>query len=147
MTNHKEQMLKRGLWQSLHRLIKPDWMFGFMTLIGLGLTVASFVDPEQTKLASVGLWTRLGAMIPLLLILSYCATLLAGLDRRWTEEYHFQLMANGAVIGVITAVFANMIWLLFVDTLGTLTPNNLIGMIMIGWGLGYFFYRIRGLSK
>ncbi len=146
MSGHKEQVRKTGFWQGLHRSIKPDWMFGFVTLIGVGLTVASFVDPEQIKVAEVSLWVRLGAMLPLLLVLSYCATLMAALDRRWTEEYHFQLMANGAIIGVITAVFANMIWLFFVDTLGSLTPNNLIGMIMIGWGLGYFFYRFRGLG-
>jgi len=74
------------------------------------------------------------------------ATFGAALDRRKLDDYYFQLMANGAIIAVITTLLTNVIWGLLDGMFPSLSANELTGVLTASWSLGYFFYRFRGLK-
>ncbi|WP_417592630.1 hypothetical protein [Parasphingorhabdus sp.] len=136
-----------GVWQRFCRLLKPDWMFGFILLVGMGLLAVSIFDPHEARLGTVTSLTKIIGAVLLVLALSYVATHAAALDRRKIEDYFFQMMANGAIVAIITAIFANMIWLVFEGQLGTMSAGNLVAILITAWGLGYFFNRLRGLNS
>ncbi len=133
-------------WKRFFRFLKPDWMFCFIMLAGLGMLIISIVEPNEVFDGTVSPIVRLFFLAPLTLLLSCVATFAAALDRRKTEDYYFQLMANGAIVAAITTIFVHMVWLIFAKQMGTLTAESLIAILMLSWGLGYFFYRIRGLT-
>ena len=81
-----------------------------------------------------------------MVMLSGLATLGAKLDRRHLDDYMFQMVANGAVIAIITTIFVNMIWEIGSDLLPPITRDDLVAVMMGSWSLGYFFYRWRGLN-
>lgn len=136
-----------GIWQRVCRLFKPDWMFGFILLVGMGLLAVSIFDPNEVRPGNVTPLTKIIGAALLVLALSYVATYAAALDRRKIEDYFFQMMANGAIVAVITAIFANMVWLIFEQQLGTMSADNLVAILISAWGFGYFFYRLRGLNS
>lgn len=136
-----------GIWQRFCRLLKPDWMFGFILLVGLGLLAVSIFDPNEVHPGNVTSLSKIIGAVLLVLALSYVATYAAALDRRKIEDYFFQMMANGAVVAIITAIFANMVWLIFEKQLGTMSADNLVAILIFSWGLGYFFNRLRGLNS
>ncbi|AMO72496.1 hypothetical protein [Sphingorhabdus sp. M41] len=136
-----------GIWQRFCRLLKPDWMFGFILLVGMGLLAVSIFDPNEVRPGSVTPLTKVVGAALLVLLLSYVATYAAALDRRKLEDYFFQMMANGAIVAIISAIFANMVWLVFEKQLGTMSAGNLVAILISAWGFGYFFYRIRGLNQ
>ncbi|VWX59162.1 conserved membrane hypothetical protein [Sphingorhabdus sp. 109] len=135
-----------GIWQRFCRLLKPDWMFGFILLVGLSLLAVSIFDPNEVRQANVTPAVKIIGASLLVLLISYIATYAAALDRRKLEDYFFQMMANGAIVAIITAIFANMVWLVFEKQLGTMSADNLVAILISSWGLGYFFYRMRGLN-
>tara|TARA_R110002124_G_C8824675_1_gene504258 strand:+ start:73 stop:504 length:432 start_codon:yes stop_codon:yes gene_type:complete len=136
-----------GIWQRLCRLLKPDWMFGFILFVGLGLLAVSMFDPNEVRPGNVAPLTKSIGAVLLVLALSYVATYAAALDRRKIEDYFFQMMANGAIVAIITGIVANMVWLMFEEQLGTMSADNLVAILIAAWGLGYFFHRFRGLNR
>lgn len=122
-------------------------MFGFILLVGLGLLAVSIFDPNEVHLGNVTPLSKIIGAVLLVLALSYVATYAAALDRRKIEDYFFQMMANGAIVAIITAIFANMVWLIFERHLGTMSADNLVAILIFSWGLGYFFNRLRGLNS
>lgn len=135
-----------GIWQRFCRLLKPDWMFGFILLVGIGLLAVSIFDPNEVRPGNVTPLIKIIGAALLVLLISYIATYAAALDRRKLEDYFFQMMANGAIVAIITAIFANMVWLVFEKQLGTMSADNLVAILITAWGFGYFFYRFRGLN-
>jgi len=85
-------------------------------------------------------------LIGIVFFLALFATFGAALDRRKLDDYYFQLMANGAIIAVVTTLFTNMIWGMLDDLLPALSGDELAGALIGSWSLGYFFYRFRGLN-
>ncbi|MEH6661333.1 MAG: hypothetical protein V7679_06780 [Parasphingorhabdus sp.] len=135
-----------GIWQRFCRLFKPDWMFGFILLVGMGLLAVSIFDPNEVRPGTVTPVAKIIGAALLVLTLSYIATYAAALDRRKLEDYFFQMMANGAIVAIITTIFANMVWLVFEKQLGTMSADSLVAILITAWGFGYFFYRFRGLN-
>jgi hypothetical protein len=135
-----------GIWRRFCRLFKPDWIFGFILIVGMGLLAVSIFDPNEVRVGTVTPVVKIIGAALLVLLLSYVATYAAALDRRKLEDYFFQMMANGAIVAIITTIFANMVWLVFEKQLGTMSADNLVAILITAWGFGYFFYRFRGLN-
>ena len=89
----------------------------------------------------------LGLGVP---ILSFVVVLLSHFDRRCTEDYTFQLMANAALVAVTTLLLFNLITSL--DFLRNLTGlrelhgDDLVGITMLSWATAYFVFQRRGLQ-
>ncbi|GAA0474934.1 hypothetical protein GCM10009096_15660 [Parasphingorhabdus litoris] len=131
----------RNLWQRTYRAIKPDWVFGFLLLVSITMLIAENLDPEPV--IAVDPLMKILALSGLTLVIAFIATYAAAMDRRKVEDYFFQLMINGAIVGIITTLFVNLAWDLLY---GPLMGDDLIAVMLASWSLGYFFYRIRGLN-
>ncbi|QTD57158.1 hypothetical protein [Parasphingorhabdus cellanae] len=132
----------RNLWQRTYRAIKPDWVFGFLLLVSITMLIAENLDPEPV--IAVDPLMKILALSGLTLVIAFVATYAAAMDRRKVEDYFFQLMINGAIVGIITTLFVNLAWDLLY---GRLMGDDVIAVMLASWSLGYFFYRIRGLNK
>lgn len=128
------------------RWLKPDWLFAVILIVSMVLMVLSGLKTEVSQFVPPPLFPKLALLIGAMVALSAIATLGAKLDRKHLDDYMFQMVANGAVIGIITTIFVNMLWEIGSDILPPLTNDDLIAVMIGSWSLGYFFYRWRGLN-
>jgi len=136
-----------SLWRRACGWIKPDWMFAFLLTASVVLLVLSGLKTDVRPFVPPPLFPKLALVIGAMITLSAIATLGAKLDRRHLDDYMFQMVANGAVIGIVTTLFVNMLWEIGADILPPITNDDLIAVMLGSWSLGYFFYRIRGLNQ
>lgn len=137
---------RRGLWRKLCKAIKPDWLFGLLLLFCMALLILSHSSVSETDISPAPLYPKLLFLSGIVIFLALVATFGAALDRRKLDDYYFQLMANGAIIAVVTTLFTNVIWGLLDDGFAPLSGDELAAVLMGSWSLGYFFYRFRGLT-
>ncbi|MEO9601634.1 hypothetical protein [Parasphingorhabdus sp.] len=132
----------RGIGRVLYRVFKLDWVFGALLIIsGITLVHENF-DPEP--MIAVEPMLKIAILAGLTLLVALIVTFFSALDRRHAEDYFFQLMASSAIVGIVTTMFVHIIW----DFVyGPLRGDGLMAIMMAGWSLGYFFYRIRGLNS
>ncbi len=133
----------------LHRIwwwFKPDWLFLFLLAASITILVIGGIKAEPSSFVPPPLFPKLALLIGATLLLSAVATLGAKLDRRHLDDYQFQMVTNGAVIGIITTIFVNMVWEIGKDILPPITSDDLMAVMIGSWSLGYFFYRWRGLN-
>lgn len=121
--------------------IKLDWVFAIVLIVAGALLTAENLDPEP--MVAVDPVLKIIALAGLTLIVAFIATLAAAMDRRKVEDYYFQLMTNGAIVGIVTTLFVNLVWDLLY---GPLRGDDVIAVMLASWSLGYFFYRVRGLN-
>ena len=133
-------------WPRMWNWIKPDWLFLFMLVASIGLSVLSGLKTDVVQFVPPPLFPKLGLLIGAMVALSAMATVGAKLDRKHLDDYMFQMVANGAVIAIITTMLVNMIWEVGSGILPPITRDDLISVMMGSWSLGYFFYRFRGLN-
>lgn len=126
--------------------IKPDWLFLFMLIASVALLLLSGLKTDVSTFVPPPLFPKLALLIGVMVSLSAIATVGAKLDRKHLDDYMFQLVANGAVIAIVTTILVNMIWEMGSSILPPITRDDLISVMMGSWSLGYFFYRIRGLN-
>lgn len=135
-----------GLWRTICKLVKPDWLFALLLLFSMILLALSNQSATETAVSPPPLYPKLLFLSGIVFFLALFATFGAALDRRKLDDYYFQLMANGAIIAVVTTLFTNVIWGLLDDVFTPLSGDDLAGVLIGSWSLGYFFYRIRGLN-
>ncbi|MEZ5708065.1 MAG: hypothetical protein R3E02_01610 [Blastomonas sp.] len=130
--------------RSLSSTTKMDLMFGFLAIVG-GIAIARGPQPVLHWALVTGL-----AIAALTILFSIAAALAAKIDRRCSDDYGFQLMANAAVVGVVATLFISLIWDMdFVAALGIAPPDGraLNGVLLLSWASGYAIYRFRGLNR
>lgn len=130
----------------IYRLLKPDWAFACILVIGLVLILLEAGNSPEVVSASWTAFSVAAAAIGLATTIVLLATMIAALDRRHTDDYHFQIISNAAVTAIIASVFVNLIWSVVHPVLGSMSVELFISIILFCWGLAYFFYRWRGLS-
>lgn len=131
----------RGMWALFCRNFKLDWVFGLLLIISGIILVSENFDPEP--MIAVEPLLKIAILAGLTLITGLIATFFAAFDKRHADDYFFQLMSSSAIIGIVTAMFVHIIW----DFIyGPLRGDDMVAVMMAGWSLGYFFYRIRGLN-
>ena len=135
-----------GLWRKFCKLIKPDWLFALLLLFSMMLLVLDNQGAMATAGSPPSLYPKLLLLIGIVFSLALFATFGAALDRRKLDDYYYQLMANGAIIDAVTTLFTNMIWGMLDDVFPALSGDELAGVLIGSWSLGYFFYRFRGLN-
>ncbi|MEE9432871.1 MAG: hypothetical protein V3V15_01355 [Sphingorhabdus sp.] len=121
-----------------------------LVLVAAGVTLL-FDLPDKTPAYAVPISTAAKAGLAVLAtaIFSLLAAWGANMDRRCGEDYVFQLIANAAVVAVTTTMLAHVVWDLNVlNGLGLPKPasGDMVGVMMLSWAFGYYFYRFRGLK-
>jgi len=83
-------------------------------------------------------------------IISFGFVLGSNFDRRCTEDYTFQLMANGAQVAVVTMLIINFFtsfdFLSEITGLRELQKDDFVGITLMSWATAYFIFRQRGLK-
>ena len=82
------------------------------------------------------------------ILIGFLILLGSDLDRRFTEDYLFQMLANAALIAVGTTALINMFWLGAMQfyQLPELTAQNITGVMVLAFFLGYYLFRFRGVK-
>lgn len=93
---------------------------------------------------------------PQVMILTLIGSLIASfivfasaIDRKCTEDYLYQIISNASLVGVATALLINMVWLLGSSIWGLpeLSGQNMAGITLFGFIIGYFWFRFRGIAS
>lgn len=82
-------------------------------------------------------------------VLTVLASVAAAFDRRSTEDYAHQLIANAAVIGLLASFAMGLIWNTGILTRAGVPPpsvDQFCGVMMLAWACGYSVYRVRGFT-
>lgn len=145
--NSLEKQARKSIWHRLWRWFKPDWLFVLLLTASIAGLVIGGLKTEVSQFVPPPLFPKLALLMGAMVTLLAIATLGAKLDRKHLDDYMFQMVANGAVIGVITTIFVNILWEIGSDILPPITNDDLIAVMIGSWSLGYFFYRWRGLNS
>ena len=141
-----EKRNEKGVWFRMWNWIRPDGLFLFMLIASVALLILSGLKTGVSQFVPPPLFPKLALLIGAMVLLSAIATVGAKLDRKYLDDYMFQMVANGAVIAIVTTILVNMIWEMGSAILPPVTRDDLISVMMGSWSLGYFFYRWRGLN-
>ena len=122
-----------------------------LVMVAAGVTLL-FDGPDKatTHVVTISIAAKAGLALLATALTALLATWGADMDRRCAEDYAFQLIANAAVIAVITTMFVHLIWdMNFLNEMGLPKPasGDIIGVMMLSWAFGYYFYRARGLKQ
>ncbi len=94
--------------------------------------------------------------LPQGLILAFIGSLVASfvvfasaIDRKCTEDYLYQIISNASLVGIATALLINMFWLLASSIWGLheLSGQNMAGITLFGFIVGYYWFRFRGVAS
>ncbi|WP_298470991.1 hypothetical protein [uncultured Erythrobacter sp.] len=124
-----------------------DWFVALPLLASVVMIVE--IDPPRESILSIGPFVQ--GMIVIALSLVVCVSIAAAsaLDRRCSEEYVFQIMANAALVGFASTMLINLLWLIGVKVFGLpdLSSENMIGILTLCWALAYYWFRIKGIAQ
>lgn len=127
----------------LHRL---DWFLVLPLLAGI-VMVAEINPPGDTALP-LGPVVKGAVLAVVALLVSLLVAAASAIDRRCTEEYAFQIMANAALVAVAATMLTHGGWVIagkFAD-LPALESDNIVGVMVIGWIASYYWFRLRGIA-
>ena len=140
MTKNDAPAQKPGLWKRMCRSISPDWMFAL--LLGVVVyTVAKGMfgfgdDPES------GMGVLAGAIV----LTGIISAIGSRMDKRMLEDFHFRLMCQGAVVGVVSTLIIVTMYDILDDRLPALSAHQVLITLLGTWSIGYFYHRWRGLD-
>ncbi|WP_305096081.1 hypothetical protein [Croceibacterium aestuarii] len=127
-----------------------DVMMASWIAIGAAILLHSGFRAETTIVPSANPWFEWTAIALGAALLAWLLASRSRLDRRCSEDYLYQLLATGAMVGMFTMLLASVPWALdFIrDAVGLrdLRGNDMLAIGLLGWGVGYFTFRIRGLK-
>jgi uncharacterized membrane protein len=138
---------KAKSWKKkLHQLVRPDWVFGFMLVASIIIFIVS--GPELQIGGGVVVSPAVKAILVFSLLAAICLLVTVGIsfDRKLADDYFFQLMAQGAIVAIVSTLVSVGTFALFKDWLPILSVRDIFSVMMAGWSLGYFFYRWKGLN-
>jgi len=127
-----------------------DVMMVCWIAIGTGILLKSGFWPVTAATPSANPWIEWVAIALGAVLLAWLLASRSRLDRRCSEDYLYQLLATGAMVGMFTMLIANIPWA--IDSvqhaigLRDLRSTDLLAIGLLGWGVGYFTFRIRGLK-
>jgi hypothetical protein len=120
-----------------------------MLAVGTTILVNGSLLPEMAIQASTNAARDVAVLLAGSLVLAVLLALGSQADRRCADDYAYQLLATGAMIGMFTTIGANIFWALdfLPDAIGIrdMRGQDQMAIGMIGWGVAYFTFRIRGL--
>ncbi len=123
-------------------------IFLILPVLASLMMISDVPDFAETA-ATLSPIARIAILVPAIVIIGLLAVMGSGLDRRCSEDYIFQLLANAALIGVIVTVMVNMAWGIakLFYLLPDLSGENMTGITVMSWCAGYYWYRLKGLTS
>ncbi len=129
------------------KISRLDW-FLVLPLLASTVMIAE-IDPPRMSAINLTQWEQAGILVPITLIVSLLVAIGAAIDRRCSEEYLFQIMANAALVGVAASMFVHMFWIIGtkVFDLPDMSAENVVGVTMLALILSYYWFRFKGISQ
>jgi hypothetical protein len=125
-------------------------MAGLLFVAGIVILVNGSVGPELANASSTNPVRDIVLLLSATAILAVVIAVGSSADRRCADDYAYQLLATGAMVGMFAMIGANALWALdFVrDAVGIrgLRGQDMMAIGMVGWGVAYVTFRIRGLK-
>ena len=124
-----------------------DW---FLVLpLCASVVMAAEIDPPRESVLAIAQWEQAAILVPLTLCVGVVIALLSALDRRCTEDYLFQIMANAALVGVAVSMFIHLIWVIGIKMydLPDLSAENMVGVTTFAWIFSYYWFRFKGIAQ
>jgi hypothetical protein len=129
-----------GIWKRMVRIVSPDWVFAlYALLVGIMVYESSMASGKN------GEGPDYLVMLGLIGIIGLLAAIASRFDRKMIEEFHYRLMAQGAIVSVIATMIVVAIYEK-VAGMGALTGKDVIIILSGCWIIGYFYHRWRGLD-
>lgn len=124
-----------------------DW-FVILPIIA-ALAMIGEVDPPRETVLAVAPWIQLATVGGLCVLVSLAVAAASAIDRRCSEDYLFQIMANAALVAFATMMLVHLVWVIGVKTLNLPDPSgeNIIGVATLAWALSYYWFRARGIAQ
>jgi len=127
-------------------LQRLDWFLVLPLLAGL--VMVAEIDPPGDTAVQLAPFVKGAALAVVALLVSLLVAAASAIDRRCTEEYAFQIMANAALVAVAATMLTHAGWIIaarFAD-LPALESDNVVGVMVIAWVASYYWFRLRGIA-
>lgn len=124
-----------------------DWFLAIPLIAGV--VMVAEIDGPREVVRELTQFEQGAILIPITLLLGVIIAAASAIDRRCSEEYTFQVMANAALTALATTMMVNLFWLIGVKTLDLpdLSGENMAGIMVIAWVLSYYWFRMRGIAR
>ena len=124
-----------------------DW-FLVLPLAASALMIAE-IDPPRESFITVAQWEQAAILVPITLVLSVMVAIASAIDRRCSEEYLYQIMANSALVGVASTMLVHLCWVIGIKMfdLPDLSAENMVGVSMLALILSYYWFRLTGIAQ
>lgn len=117
---------------------------GILMLVNGSLVPEFSIEPSTNPARDIAFLLAIPAVLGGLLAVGSKA------DRRCADDFAFQLLASGAVIGMFTMVVFNAFWALdflpHAFGIRGMRGQDMMATGLIGWAAGYFTFRVKGLK-
>ena len=121
-----------------------------MLFVGILILINGSLLPKLSLQASTDSARDIVLLLVGSLALGWLLAVGTSADRRCSEDYAFQLLASGALVGMLATILASVVWALdfLPEALGLrgMRGQDQMAIGMIAWAVGYFTFRIRGLK-
>jgi hypothetical protein len=124
-----------------------DW-FLFLPLVA-GLVMIAEFDAPSPDAVELSVVAKAIGLTFVTAILAVAVAAASALDRRCSEDYLFQIMANAALVAFAATMLVNLVWVIGekVLDLPELASDNIIGVNTLAWVLAYYWFRVKGLAQ
>ncbi|MEM7666825.1 MAG: hypothetical protein AAF250_13290 [Pseudomonadota bacterium] len=124
-----------------------DW-FLVLPMVASATMIAE-IDPPRASAVSITQWEQAAILVPITLVVSLLVAIGAAVDRRCSEEYLFQLLANSALVAVASTSIVHLFWVIGIKVfdLPDMSAENMVGVTMFALTLSYYWFRFKGISQ
>ena len=124
-----------------------DWLL--VLPLAAAIAMLTEFDTARDTVIEMGPWLKAGVLGSLAVILSIAVAAGSAIDRRCTEDYLFQLMANAALVAIAATMLVNLAWVIGEKAfaLPELASDNLLGVLILAWVVSYYWFRARGIAR
>ena len=132
------------------RRLTPRMVDWFILLpVAVSITMIGEIDPPRESVWHIGQLAQGGVVTILGLAITILVAACSAIDRRSSEEYLFQIVANAALVAIVSTSLLHLLWLIGIKTfdLPDLSGENMIGVMTLTWALAYYWFRRRGIAR
>lgn len=136
-------------WRGKYGIGTINAMFVLLLVAGVFLLSEGGFDPPDAPVPDAQPLSSLLILVLAIPPVAVLLTIATRWDKKCAEDYVYQLMANAAMVGVTTTLCVSVLWdlanALGVPGLRDPVAGDMIGVLLLGFGTGYFAFRVRGL--
>jgi hypothetical protein len=134
-----------GLLKKMYHPISFDLLFGAAGLLGIaGLVLESGRSHPAIEAAAEPL-TKGAALFGVTVASAALAVATTRLDQKMADDFVFHSLTKSAFIAMFVILFTAVFWhTLLARTLGGISSYSLVGVLVVGWALSWFYTRLRG---